>query len=448
MAQDWSSQSDDDAADDTGSWIVRRNAQLALQAEADKVGRDLWNQATRDGNGLYAGNPSDLRAIGLATLGNPESYSPVTADEDERGVDPVYGFAGAPGRPSTEGGSPVPRAQDRSPSPPRSSEIDVPTVSELNVLGRRPVQAPHPGLLDDLDHNPAVRAAAGGLGFVGGLFVGVPRTGVHAIEGIGEAARFAGGLFNPQGRADAWNGTKAAANSTLQYLGSRLAHPSRLGSDIAAQGAAAVHSVIPFTTPMGDNVLGEMKHEFGIGANAGEALTNVVGLASGFELAQSLNAIRGFEAAQPARIAKYMAQGFDEPTAIHLSKPYKGMGDHGPVPRRQDSILGFKAPALKKVPIPDWVMDSPFNVSKPRGMSQGDFYEYHYRVDPRFYGARLPKDLNGGKGWSGKRLELERYDGPGRIWARTPSLYKDAAAAMSYDGSLRQRRQDDPGSPR
>lgn len=446
MPQGWSSQSDNDP-DDIDSWMVRRNAQLALHPEADAVARDLWDQATQNGGDLYAGNPSDLTAVGLAALGGGESYTPTVAADDDQADDdgPPFSPAGA-----GSGSQPrlrIPQNPDAPDCAAPQNKAYVPSVSELDVVGRRPVQTRHPGLLDDLNHNGAVRAVAGGLGYVGGVLWGVPRAGQHAIEGIGDAVRFAGSLLNPQGRAEAWNGTKTAAHSTLQYGRSLAANPSRLASDALSVARTANRDLNPFGTPIPNTATGAFGHELGIGANAGEAVTNVMGLASGLELAEGLNAIRGFEAAQPARIAKYMAQGFDEPAAAHLSKPYKGMGDHGPIPRRQDSVFGFKAPPLKKVSIPDWIMDSPFNVSKPRGMSQGDFYEYHYRVDPRFYGARLPQDLNGGKGWSGKRLGLERYSGPGRIWARTPSIYKDAAVGMSMGDGLHQPPRDESGIP-
>lgn len=106
------------------------------------------------------------------------------------------------------------------------------------------------------------------------------------------------------------------------------------------------------------------------------------------------------------------------------------------IPRSQDAILGFKTPWLKGANIPDWIMESRFNVTKPRGMSQGDFYENHFGTDPRMYGARLPRAVNGGKGWSGKRLGLERYSGLKQVWQRTPDAWKDLAWATGLDGAL------------
>ncbi|MBS0334717.1 MAG: hypothetical protein JSS35_18255 [Proteobacteria bacterium] len=188
-----------------------------------------------------------------------------------------------------------------------------------------------------------------------------------------------------------------------------------------------------------------MWHEFGIGKNAGEAGANIIGLVAAPELAEGVIGAGLFDATRGADMARRVAQGFDEGTAGYLSKRYEGMGDHAVIPRRQDSIAGIPTPWLKDVSIPDWIMNSPFNVSKPRGVSQGDFYEYHYGVDPKFYGARLPQNLNGGRGWSGKRLGLERYSGLQQAWMRAPNIYKDAAIGVALGDDFYQAAQ---GSPR
>lgn len=214
-----------------------------------------------------------------------------------------------------------------------------------------------------------------------------------------------------------------------------------------AGGAAAIHSLVPFTTPMADSAWGEMKHEFGTGMNAGETAANVAGLVAAPEVFEGLNAVRTFDATREANAAKFMAQGFDEPTARYLSKPYAGQAEHAVIPQRQDSIAGVPIPGLRNVPIPDWIMDSPLNVSRPRGMSQGDFYEYHFGVDPHFYGAGLPRSLNGGKGWSGKRLGMERYSGAGRMWARTPQVWKDYYTGVALGDALGQLPADPSEAP-
>jgi hypothetical protein len=143
-----------------------------------------------------------------------------------------------------------------------------------------------------------------------------------------------------------------------------------------------------------------------------------------------------------------MERGLNEPTARYLSKPYEGRGDHAVIQNSQKSILGFKTPLLKNVPIPKGIMDGPLNVSRPRGMSQYDFYKYHYGVDPGYYGGSLPRELNGGNGLSGKRLGFERYSNPRRTWARIPPIYKDYYTGATSGESLGLLPRDDPGTQR
>lgn len=455
MPQGWSSQSSDDP-DDFDAWLVWRNAHLALRQEADNIGRNLWNQATQNGSSLHAGNPSDLTAIGLAAQDERGSYPTTAANDDGQGADddafdPPSAAANAglvqrgsgisAGRADVGGpylsttssngyqhGSPISQDQSPGPAPPLPGDANDPTVSELDVVGRPTTPIPHPGFFDSLNHNPVARVAGGLAGYLVGLPAGVGRAGWHALEGVGHGLNFAGGLIvSPDTRAKAWNDTQAATHDALRYGRSVLASPSRLADDALSRAKAANRSLNPFATPIPETASGAFGHELGIGANGAETLTNIVGLFAAPEVAGGINAARTFAATREANVAKMMGQGLDEPTARYLSKPYKGQGDHAVIQKSQESVLGFETPLLKKAPIPKWFMDGPLNVSKPRGLSQGDFYEYHYGVDPLFYGGKLPRRLNGGKGWSGNRLGLERYSGPGQTWARIPQVWKDTA---------------------
>jgi hypothetical protein len=476
MPEGWSAQSDDDF-DDFNGWLVRRNAQLARRAGADAVARNLWNQSIQSGDDLYAGNPSDLTAIGLAALDGAGSYATGAANDEDQG-----GSGGALDRPSAATGEgsvhnsfgavagradvggpypsstrnnsrqqrwPISQDQDRGPVPSLPSAANVPTVSELEVVGRPTASTPHPGFFDSLNHNPVARFAGGLGGYFIGLPAGVLRGGWHALEGVGHGLNFAGGLLvSSDARAKAWNEAQTTTHGALQYGRNVLANPARLADDALSGARAANRSLNPFATPSPDTATGAFGHELGIGANVGETLTNIAGLFAAPEVVGGLNAARSFAATtREANIAEMMGKGVEQDTAVYLSKPYDGRGDHALIPRRQDSIFGIKTPFLKKVPIPDWIMDSPLNVSKPRGMSQGDFYEYHYGVDPRFYGARLPRNLNGGRGWSGNRLGLERYSGLGRVWRRTPSAWKDYAAGVASGDAARLLPQDTAEAP-
>lgn len=470
MPESSSSQDGDDLSD-IGAWIARRNAQRALQPQADAMARNLWNQATQNGSDLYAGNPSDLSAIGLAALTGTGLYPTTGAANDQGADDDVFGPASVatgvglshdgtgasagpadgagPGlsRTGSRAGSPISRDQNPGLGSSLPGDTNAPAVSELEVVGRPANQALHSSFLDSLNHNATARVAAGGIGYLIGLPVGVGRAGWHALQGLDDGLHFAESLASPEGRTKAWNDTRAATHSALQYGRSVVANPSRLSNDAASAGKDAIHSLVPFTTPMASTALGELSHEFGIGMNAGETATNVAGVIAAPEVFEGLNAARTFAATREANVAKFMAQGFDEPTARYLAKPYEGQGDHAVVQKSRKSIFGFKTPLLKDVPIPRSVMDSPLNVSRPRGLSQGDFYEYHYRVDPQFYGGKLPAQLNEGKGWSGNRLGLERDGGLARAWGRIPPIYKDYDVGVTLGDALGQLPQSGPETP-
>jgi hypothetical protein len=106
--------------------------------------------------------------------------------------------------------------------------------------------------------------------------------------------------------------------------------------------------------------------------------------------------------------AKFIGQGFSPAQADYLAQPYVGMGHHF-VPRR----LG----------LPSIISDSPLNILKPNGISRGDFYELHFKVDPHYPGSRLPASVGGGV-WNGNSLGLEKYGAVGRLWYGSPTPLK------------------------
>ncbi|HEX5261965.1 MAG TPA: hypothetical protein VFW13_00450, partial [Phenylobacterium sp.] len=194
MAQVWGPQDDSDP-DDIDNWMARRNAQFALRPTADAIARDLWNQSTLDGGDLYAGNPSDLAALGLSALGGAGPYSGMAANDDDQTEKADGIAAGSQDEPplSSAGGVGAqqrPSVADSSADSAPAGDPSTPSVSELEVVGRPPAQtpgpAPRPSFLDSLNHNPVVRGAAGLAGYVVGLPFGVGRAGMHAVEGIGD----------------------------------------------------------------------------------------------------------------------------------------------------------------------------------------------------------------------------------------------------------------------
>jgi hypothetical protein len=132
-----------------------------------------------------------------------------------------------------------------------------------------------------------------------------------------------------------------------------------------------------------------------------------------------------------SKIDKYRALNFSDLEAGYLAQEYNGMGHHF-IPRRVGKALR----------IPDWYMESPWNKLKPNGITIGDMYELHAKVDPYFYGARLPKNI--GKSWSSKRIGIQKYGLPGRLWHGSPTLLKATAALpVAVGGALYWFNEDD-----
>src|ERR1051326_8532124 len=100
--------------------------------------------------------------------------------------------------------------------------------------------------------------------------------------------------------------------------------------------------------------------------------------------------------------------------ADHLSDPYPqdARGSHfiARSAKFPDKVLGLPLPeSIAGQPLPRTYINGPFNVNRFEGMSRDRAYTGHYGYGAGFYGARLPADVNGGKGWSGRRLRVRRY---------------------------------------
>jgi hypothetical protein len=127
--------------------------------------------------------------------------------------------------------------------------------------------------------------------------------------------------------------------------------------------------------------------------------------------------------AKVGNAAKYIEQDFSPLRAQYLAEPYEGMGHHF-----------FPRNAFKPIRLPRDLSDSVFNVLKPSGMSRGDFYELHYKVDPEFDGTGIAS-RGGGGGWSGKKLGLDRYGLLGRLWHGSPAPLHAAVGSIGAAGS-------------
>lgn len=129
-----------------------------------------------------------------------------------------------------------------------------------------------------------------------------------------------------------------------------------------------------------------------------------------------------------ATAEKYLAQGFSPQVAAYLAEPYpaSAMGHHF-IPRdyKLPKILGGGR-------LPRSYSDGPFNKLAPEGISRGDMYELHYRVDPRFYATGLPGKVGGGV-WDGTAIGLQRHGLPGRLWHGSPAPLKARVGGLGAD---------------
>jgi hypothetical protein len=183
----------------------------------------------------------------------------------------------------------------------------------------------------------------------------------------------------------------------------------------------------PTAAPITDTLWDEMRHEFGVGANVGEAGANVVATLAGGEIAEGLRGIEAVEATKAAKVAKYLDQGVSPAQAERLALPYEGQGHHF-MPRATEYPFTDRK-------ITGWLMDNPFNVLKPRNMTQGDFYELHYKVDPQYHGSQIGAAYGGGR-WRGADLGLKKYGPLGRIWYGSPTPLKGVVGGAGAEVGL------------
>jgi hypothetical protein len=266
----------------------------------------------------------------------------------------------------------------------------------------------------DLNRNPVVKAVAGDLAEKVGNAAGVVRGGVHAVEGLADGAVFLQRLTNPLDVLVSPPGQSAAgqllgvASEGVDYVRRGVADPQIVIRDVRDKAHQMRVDLDPTATSAAPTVSEEVQRRLNIGMNQGELAFDVGSFAVGGPLAKSVKGLGAVSKASNAE--KYLAQGFTPAEAAHLAEPYpkRGMGHHfGP----------------RRAGLPRSYSESVFNRLKPEGITRGDMYELHYKVDPEFKGTGFPARVGGGR-WSGADLGLKEYGLAGRIWHGSPAPLK------------------------
>jgi hypothetical protein len=312
------------------------------------------------------------------------------------------------------------------------------TQSELRTLGAArpdhtgPESTPSPATGGSagnswLDRSGTAKFFGGQMAEQVGQGAGVARGTWHSVEGLAQTLDFVDRLLDPDDAevngADnaAWGRVFATGKSAANYIHRGIADPASVGRDVGITVKKLYTDTVPSATPTAPAFAGEMARRLGIGLNQGELGWDVGSLALG---SPALKTVEGLGALGDATsAAEYVEKGFSAAQADRLAKPYSGVGHHSPLSQTLANKLG----------VPDWLRDSPFNVVKPDGMNQGDFYGFHFRTDPQFYGAGFSRKIGGG-GWSGKKLGLQKYGVLGRFWYGTPTPLAGVSAAAGAAG--------------
>lgn len=302
-------------------------------------------------------------------------------------------------------------------------------------------------LANRVDHDPTARLIAGMIGRTQGRPEGVRRGVVHNLQGVYEGAK--GVLHYSTSPAyrrevDRQLGAlyhQAAQEARREGLGN---YARRQATDFVVRTARQVnHDVNPRATPMRATIGEEFRRGRELGGNEGELAFDVGStFLGGGMVAKGLRTLGvGVKA---AKAEKYLAQGFSQGEAEYLARPYANrdrMGHH--VFPRKGVMQYAREPWVKDRPwlkaafkglpqeikdfrLPELILDSPFNVIEPRGISLGDMYELHARIDPKFTGARLARGM---RSWRARRLGIEPYPMAGRIWHGTPGPMMIGAGA-------------------
>ena len=397
----------------TGSNFVRRGVESiaefmerrarevgALGRDAEAAAHAALGRAARSGGNFHLPTTGDVVAYGASLLNGQRPQ--------------------AAARPVSQGVRPAPRP------------VTAPQSGRVQVRPLAPAVRPAPtgGILSELDRNPYAKSVGGALARDVGRVAGVVRGGAHLAEGLYDSAVFVNKLLDPLDNLKSAPGQSAGeklfdvGRGVLDYTKGVVANPRKAMDDIGKYAHQVRVDLDPAASPVADTFSGELRRMHEIGKNQGELGFNVASAAVGAPEVIALSRLGTIS--KLASPAKYAAQGFSPAAAARLAEPYEGMGHHY-IPRSHDIWK-----ALGDGPLVSAIRDGPFNVSRPRRTSQGDFYQHHYEVDPNFSGTTAK-----GERWSGDALGFKKRGQLGQIIYGAPDVLQSTfGGAIGAVGGL------------
>jgi hypothetical protein len=166
----------------------------------------------------------------------------------------------------------------------------------------------------------------------------------------------------------------------------------------------------PSATAPADTALEELGRRYGVARNQGEPIYDVVSAVyPGTEVRQ----LNGMNRVREILRGPEFFEKYGPASRAALAEPAPdGMGSH---------FIG-RAMA-KKLGLPQWFVDGPFNVSRPPGQNKGERYLYHSMVDPKSHGDRLPTGLDR-RGFRFRDFGVERFSPWERLLYGAPGALK------------------------
>jgi hypothetical protein len=276
-----------------------------------------------------------------------------------------------------------------------------------------------------LDESEAAKKFVGEVVETGHQPVGVVRGVAHNVEGLVGTGKFVGRLLNPMDREMSPSGESAseqlgaAIGNSLNGWRYVVSNP-RDGARIVGELSSDFYkSIEPSATPMAPTLVGEANRRAEVALNQGELAFDVLSL---LRAGPALKGVAKVGAAKPLTDAEYAAAKFTPQQILAMNQPYTRLGHHV-VPRRWTKGL------------PEVVRNHPAILLAPAGISRRKMNELHYRVDPHFHGAKAPVDPAGPRGWSGKKLGIEKYGLLNRLAFGTPG-YANAVLLLNALGII------------